>query len=125
MKPGNTGPLIIAHRGSSAHAPENTLAAIKRALDDGAEGVEFDVRITREEIPVVFHDPDLKRIEGSEDRIEELTLNELAKVDPGRWFDQNNPEKKNTRVKESPRWRRSWNRFRIFRARYMSNLKAD
>ena len=90
MESRNMRPLIVAHRGASAHAPENTLAAIRRAVNDGAEGIEFDVRITREQIPVVFHDPDLKRIEGSADRIEELTLDELASVDVGRWFEKKN-----------------------------------
>lgn len=84
-----TSPLIIAHRGSSAVAPENTLAAFSRALDDGAEGVEFDVRITRDGIPVVFHDSDLKRIAGSEVRIDALTAAELADVDVGGWFNKN------------------------------------
>lgn len=54
-------PLIIAHRGASALAPENTLAAFKRAIDDGAEGIEFDVRLTRDGVPVVIHDATLER----------------------------------------------------------------
>ncbi len=54
-----TIPLIIAHRGASAVAPENTLAAFKKALGVGAHGVEFDVRLSKDGIPVVIHDETL------------------------------------------------------------------
>jgi glycerophosphoryl diester phosphodiesterase len=56
-----TRPLIIAHRGASAFAPENTLAAFQLAKDAGAEGVEFDVHLARDGVPVVVHDEDLRR----------------------------------------------------------------
>ena len=52
--------MIIAHRGASALAPENTLAAFQKAIDDGAEGIEFDVRLAKDGVPVVFHDDGLK-----------------------------------------------------------------
>ena len=45
-------PLIIAHRGASKHAPENTFAAFKRAVDAGADGIELDVHLTRDGVPV-------------------------------------------------------------------------
>ncbi|MDQ3754751.1 MAG: glycerophosphodiester phosphodiesterase, partial [Acidobacteriota bacterium] len=56
-----TPPLIIGHRGASAVAPENTLGAFARALDDGADGIEFDVRLARDGVPIVIHDATLKR----------------------------------------------------------------
>ena len=56
-----TSPLIIGHRGAAAVAPENTLASFTRAFADGADGIEFDVRLTRDHIPVVIHDASLKR----------------------------------------------------------------
>src|SRR2546427_1676999 len=49
-------PLIIGHRGASAVAPENTLAAFARAFADGADGIELDVRLARDGVPVVMHD---------------------------------------------------------------------
>ncbi|MBN1283117.1 MAG: hypothetical protein JXA24_05010 [Proteobacteria bacterium] len=52
-------PMLIAHRGAGAEAPENTLPAIKRALDLGADGIEFDVQLTRDKVPVCTHDDDL------------------------------------------------------------------
>ncbi|MDH3494847.1 MAG: glycerophosphodiester phosphodiesterase family protein [Acidobacteriota bacterium] len=87
-----TTPLIIAHRGSSAVAPENTVAAFSRALEDGTEGIEFDVRLTSDGVPVVFHDSTLKRIAGAEDRICELRSAELKTIDAGSWFNTAFPE---------------------------------
>jgi glycerophosphoryl diester phosphodiesterase len=79
-------PLIIAHRGASALAPENTLAAFRRAVADGAEGIEFDVRLAKDGEPVVFHDASLKRLTGAKERVAQLTAAELGRVDVGSWF---------------------------------------
>ncbi|MGH9821391.1 MAG: glycerophosphodiester phosphodiesterase, partial [Pyrinomonadaceae bacterium] len=54
-------PLIIAHRGASAQAPENTLAAFRSAIDAGADGIEFDVRLSKDGRAVVIHDGTLER----------------------------------------------------------------
>jgi glycerophosphoryl diester phosphodiesterase len=79
-------PLIIGHRGASAVRPENTLAAFSRALDDGADGIEFDVRLSRDRVPVVIHDASLKRT-GNQDRmVEELDVSELQQCDVSSWF---------------------------------------
>ncbi len=79
-------PLIIGHRGASAVAPENTLAAFREAIAVGADGIEFDVRLTRDGVPVVIHDRDLRRTGGLSQRIADVTSSELAKVDVGSWF---------------------------------------
>lgn len=79
-------PLIIGHRGASARAPENTMAAFRLAIEQGADGVEFDVRLTRDGVPVVIHDGDLKRTGGCKDRVSDLSLAQLKKVDVGSWF---------------------------------------
>ena len=71
-------PLIIAHRGASAEAPENTLAAFRRALDLRVDGIELDVQITRDGVPVVFHDSALRRLTGTAGRITRLTASELS-----------------------------------------------
>jgi glycerophosphoryl diester phosphodiesterase len=86
-------PLIIAHRGASATAPENTLGAFRQAIEDGADGLEFDVRLTKDGVPVVFHDPTLKRIAGRHFKIINLTSDELQSVDAGSWFNTRNPQK--------------------------------
>lgn len=87
MKNISVRPLIVGHRGASASAPENTLAAFRRAIDDGAEGLEFDVRLARDGVPMVFHDPTLNRIARMGTAVADLTSAELAKIDVGSWFD--------------------------------------
>lgn len=79
-------PLILGHRGSSAIAPENTLAAFSRAIRDGADGVEFDVRLSRDGVPVVIHDATLKRTGRIDQPVSELTAAELQEIDVGSWF---------------------------------------
>ena len=74
------GPLIIAHRGASARATENTLAAFGCALADGADGVELDVQCCRTGEVVVFHDDDLTRLAGRPERIDALPLDALREV---------------------------------------------
>jgi glycerophosphoryl diester phosphodiesterase len=79
-------PLIIGHRGASAVAPENTLAAFREAIAVGADGIEFDVRLTRDGVPVVIHDSSLRRTGGLSQRVGDLAWSEVAKVDVGSWF---------------------------------------
>ena len=79
-------PLIIGHRGASAVAPENTMAAFREAIAVGADGIEFDVRLTRDGVPVVIHDSTLRRTGGVSQRVADLTETELKKIDVGRWF---------------------------------------
>lgn len=79
-------PLIIGHRGASAIAPENTLAAFQQAIDDGADGIEFDVRLSRDNVPVVIHDASLKRTCLLNAAVSELTVAELQRVNAGAFF---------------------------------------
>ena len=81
-----TRPLIIGHRGASAVAPENTMAAFREAIAVGADGIEFDVRLTRDRVPVVIHDSTLHRTAGLPQRISALSWSELKNVDVGSWF---------------------------------------
>ena len=77
--------MIIAHRGASAVAPENTLAAMEQAIKDGADWVEIDVQETSDGEVVVIHDSDLKKIGGSGLKVFDSTLTELQSVDIGSW----------------------------------------
>ncbi|WP_410000315.1 glycerophosphodiester phosphodiesterase family protein [Halomonas sp. I1] len=77
---------IIAHRGSSAQAPENTIAAIDRALADGADAIEVDARLTKDGKVVLHHDASLARLAGDARRIDELDSSALEAVDVGSWF---------------------------------------
>jgi glycerophosphoryl diester phosphodiesterase len=84
-------PLIIAHRGASAEAPENTRAAFRRAIALGAVGVEFDVRLAADGVPVVIHDARLERTAGLKRRVADLTSADLATMDIGSWFNRRHP----------------------------------
>ena len=86
LMPLNPEPLILGHRGASAVAPENTLAAFSRAIDEGADGIEFDVRLARDHVPVVIHDATLRRTGLIERMVGELTSRELQAIDVGSWF---------------------------------------
>ncbi|HEX8776063.1 MAG TPA: glycerophosphodiester phosphodiesterase family protein [Pyrinomonadaceae bacterium] len=86
-------PLIIGHRGASALAPENTLVAFERAMLDGADGIEFDVRLARDRVPVVIHDATLRRTGLREADVASLSSKELGSVDVGTWFNLRHPSK--------------------------------
>jgi glycerophosphoryl diester phosphodiesterase len=77
---------IIAHRGYSARAPENTLAAIEAAITAGADAVEFDVHTAACGTPVVFHDATLGRTTDGVGPVHRQTLRQLKSLDAGRWF---------------------------------------
>ena len=74
---------VIAHRGSSARAPENTLAAFRSALDDGADGVELDARLTADNVIVVMHDDDVSRTTNGIGRISEMSFEHLRALRVG------------------------------------------
>jgi len=74
-------PLIIAHRGASAVAPENTMAAFEAAISAGADGIEFDVRLSRDAVPVIIHDETLHRTHGVRPRVADLSATQLNKFD--------------------------------------------
>jgi glycerophosphoryl diester phosphodiesterase len=76
------GPLVIGHRGASGRLPENTLAAFRGALEDGADGVELDVRLSADGVPVVVHDATTTRTTGIRARVADRTASELAEM-PG------------------------------------------
>ena len=75
--------LVIAHRGDSAHRPENTLAAFQSAVEIGAALVEFDVQLTRDGHVVVIHDPTVDRTTSGRGSVGEMTLAELRKLSAG------------------------------------------
>jgi glycerophosphoryl diester phosphodiesterase len=84
----NRTPLIIGHRGASAVAPENTLSPFARAVRDGADGIELDVRLSRDDVPVVIHDATLPRGRLRKRLVAHMTLAQLKQTDVGSWFNQ-------------------------------------
>jgi glycerophosphoryl diester phosphodiesterase len=77
---------VVAHRGASGAAPENTMAAIEQAIADGAHWVEIDVQRTADDRVVVIHDRDLKRIAKSPLVVSQTPYAQLARIDVGSWF---------------------------------------
>jgi glycerophosphoryl diester phosphodiesterase len=75
--------LIYGHRGASARLPENTLAAMRGVVEDGADGVEFDVFASIDGVPVLIHDRDVGRTTDGVGNVDELTLAELKALDAG------------------------------------------
>lgn len=86
-------PLIIGHRGSSKFAPENTIAAFEKAISDGADGIELDVRLSKDGVPVVFHDANLRRTGLKDHAVSALTARELTHIDVGSWFNRAYPKR--------------------------------
>lgn len=78
--------LIIAHRGASSVAPESTRAAIRAAVRRGADMIELDVQMTRDDRLVVFHDDRLQRTTNGRGRVVDATYAQLARLDAGSWF---------------------------------------
>ncbi|MCP3902385.1 MAG: hypothetical protein GY715_02020 [Planctomycetes bacterium] len=78
---------ITAHRGSKLRAPENTLSALEKAIEDGADFCEIDVQTTADGVVVLIHDADLMRVSSEPARLRDLAYADLADVDVGSWFD--------------------------------------
>lgn len=81
-------PLIIAHRGASGQAPENTMAAFRRALELGADGIELDVHMSADGRLVVIHDETVDRTSNGKGLVRDKTLAELKALDFGSWFSE-------------------------------------
>ena len=77
---------ITAHRGSSSGAPENTMAALEKAVEEMADRAEIDVQETADGVIVLCHDTSLKRVAGVNKKVSDLTLEQIKKLDVGSWF---------------------------------------
>jgi len=80
-------PLVIAHRGSSAHAPENTLAAFELAVAQGATAIELDAKLSADRHVVVIHDSSVRRTTGRDGLVSQMSLAALRQLDAGGFFD--------------------------------------
>jgi glycerophosphoryl diester phosphodiesterase len=81
-------PRLLGHRGALARAPENTLASFRLAIAEGADGFEFDVRVTADGTAVLLHDTSLARTTGQGADLSETALDEVRKLDAGGWFSE-------------------------------------
>ena len=80
---GSDRPLIIGHRGASAYAPENTLAAFELAAEQGADAIELDVQLSKDGRLVIIHDFDVSRTTNGQGKVADLTVDELQTFDAG------------------------------------------
>lgn len=79
-------PIILGHRGAKNYAPENTLAAFNLALEQGADGVELDAKLSADRVVVVHHDETVNRTTDGKGRVSQLTLAALRELDAGSFF---------------------------------------
>ncbi|MRG86496.1 glycerophosphodiester phosphodiesterase [Salinibacillus xinjiangensis] len=79
---------IIAHRGASRYAPENTMPAFQLANEMKANGIETDVQLTKDNIPVLIHDENVRRTTNGTGFVQDYTLQELEQLDAGAWFSE-------------------------------------
>lgn len=77
---------IIGHRGAMGYRPENTMSSFLKAIKMGAHGIEFDVHLTRDNIPVVIHDERVDRTTDMIGEVKDYTLGQIKKLDAGSWF---------------------------------------
>ncbi len=86
-------PLVLGHRGASAYAPENTLAAFNLALEMGADGVELDVTLTNDGVPIVIHDDTVDRTTNGFGDIREMNWAQVQQLDASHRFEKYRGEK--------------------------------
>ena len=81
-------PQIIGHRGCAAYAPENTLESIHTAADMDIKWVELDVKLTKDQVPVIFHDDSLERTTNGHGLVADTTYDDLKHLEAGSWFSE-------------------------------------
>lgn len=86
FKTQETSFVVIAHRGDSHYAPENTMSAFKQAYHKEADMIEFDVLLTKDKVPVVIHDNDLKKFGHPGSKVTDMMFHELQNIDVGSWY---------------------------------------
>ncbi len=79
-------PKVIGHRGAAAYAPENTLEGIHTAADMNIEWVELDVKLTKDDIPIIFHDDELDRTTNGSGLVREKTYDDIKQFEAGSWY---------------------------------------
>jgi glycerophosphoryl diester phosphodiesterase len=101
--------IVYAHRGASAYAPENTLAAFKKAVALGADGIELDVQLTKDNNLVIIHDYELQRVSNGKGMVKDKTLSELKELDFGSKFGKEYKDEKIPNLEEVLELIQGWN----------------
>jgi len=79
-------PKVIGHRGAAAYAPENTLESIHTAADIGVEWVELDVKLTKDSVPIIFHDDTLDRTTNGSGLVADTDYEDIKQLEAGSWY---------------------------------------
>ncbi|MEM6811946.1 MAG: glycerophosphodiester phosphodiesterase family protein [Pseudomonadota bacterium] len=79
-------PNVIGHRGAASYAPENTLEGIHTAADMGVKWVELDVKLTKDDVPILFHDDELDRTTNGSGKVAETKYEDIQQLETGSWF---------------------------------------
>lgn len=95
---------VIGHRGASAYAPENTMAAFDKALATGCNCIEFDVMLSADGEPFVIHDESLKRTSNGQGEVGRVTAEYLESLDAGRWFSRRFAGEKIPHLRDVLKW---------------------
>jgi glycerophosphoryl diester phosphodiesterase len=96
----STAFTLIAHRGLSSRAPENTFAAFDLALKAGFTNIELDVQLTSDGIPIVIHDATLERTTNGQGPVSHYTLEDIQKLDAGSWFNESFSKQRTASLEE-------------------------
>ncbi|WP_227937924.1 glycerophosphodiester phosphodiesterase [Alkalihalobacillus deserti] len=99
-----TGTKIFAHRGFSSRYPENTMVAFQASVDIGADGIEFDVQLSKDLVPVVIHDLSLERTTTGKGLVRHFTVSELKGFSAGSWFSNEFKEERIPTLEEILIW---------------------
>ena len=94
-------PEIIGHRGACGYAPENTLASIQSAADMGIEWVEIDVKLTSDDVPIIFHDENLLRTTDHDALVKDTPYSAIQELDAGSWFGESFVDEKIPTLEEA------------------------
>ena len=81
-------PTVIGHRGAAAYAPENTLECIRTAAEIGAKWVELDVKLTKDSVPILFHDDTLERTTNGYGNVADTSYEDIKELEAGMWFSE-------------------------------------
>lgn len=81
-------PKVIGHRGAASYAPENTLEGLRTAAEMGVEWVEFDVKLTRDDVPILFHDDTLERTTNGSGNVADHDYEDIQNLEAGSWFSE-------------------------------------
>lgn len=118
-------PWVIGHRGAMGHAPENTMTSFEQALQLGADMLEFDVRLSKDGIPIIVHDANLDRTANRSLDVADLTAEDLDQLDAGSWFDLRFAGERIPRLSQLLKWAQAKKTKSKGKFAYFVELKVD